>query len=157
MTAGADMNLHLFLIFLHILAVTVWVGGMFFAHMCLRPAVGALEPSIRLSLMRSVLGCFFRWVMVAVVLILFTGLSMMLHVGFANAPKGWHMMMGSGIAMMLLFGHIYGAGYRRLDRAVAMTDWEAAAKALAGIRRLVGINLILGIFTIAFATLGNGF
>ena len=27
----------------HILGATVWVGGMFAAYVCLRPAAGALE------------------------------------------------------------------------------------------------------------------
>ena len=29
---------------LHLLGVTIWVGGMFFAHMALRPSVAALAP-----------------------------------------------------------------------------------------------------------------
>jgi uncharacterized membrane protein len=66
-------------------------------------------------------------------------------------------MMTSGIAMMLIFGHIYAAGYRRLGRAVAASDWPAAGVAMNGIRRLVAINLALGILTIALATFGSAF
>ena len=32
------------LIALHILAAVVWVGGIFFAYMVLRPSAGPLEP-----------------------------------------------------------------------------------------------------------------
>jgi uncharacterized membrane protein len=152
------MNLQLILIFVHLLGVVVWVGGMFFAHVCLRPAAAAkLEAPQRLPLLHAVLGRFFRWVLVAVIVILFSGLAMMAHIGFANAPKGWHLMMTSGIVMMLIFGHIYGAGYRRLGRAVAASDWPAGGAAMNSIRRLVGINLILGFVTIAFAILGGAF
>jgi uncharacterized membrane protein len=152
------MNLQLILVFLHIVGVTVWVGGMFFAHCCLRPAAATLlEPAQRLPLLHAVLGRFFRWVLVAVIVILVTGLAMMAHIGFANAPKGWHLMMTSGIVMMLIFGHIYGAGYRKLGRAVAAADWPAGGAAMNSIRRLVGINLILGFVTIAFAILGGAF
>ncbi len=151
------MSLHIFLVFLHILGVTIWVGGMFFAHVCLRPAAASLEPQVRLPLLHAVLGHFFRWVALIVAVVLITGVVMMLHVGFANAPKGWHWMMTSGIVMMLIFGHIYGAGYRRLTRAVAAADWPAGAAAMNSIRRLVGINLLLGLLTIAFATLGAAY
>lgn len=152
------MNVHLFLIFLHLCGVAVWVGGMFFALCCLRPAaMQLLEPPQRLPLLHAALGRFFRWVTLSIVLVLVSGLAMMAHIGFADAPKGWHLMMGSGIVMMLIFGHIYGAGYRRLGRAVAAADWAAAGAAMNGIRRLVGINLGLGFLTIAFATLGGAF
>lgn len=151
------MSLHIFLVFLHILGVTIWVGGMFFAHVCLRPAMASLEPQVRLPLLHAVLGRFFRWVALIVAVVLISGIAMMLHVGFANAPKGWHWMMTSGIVMMLIFGHIYGAGYRRLTRAVVAADWAAGAAAMNGIRRLVGINLLLGLLTIAFATLGAAY
>lgn len=152
------MSMHLFMIFLHLVAVVVWVGGMFFAMCCLRPAATQLlEPPQRLPLLYAALGRFFRWVLLSIVVIFVSGMAMMAHVGFADAPKGWHLMMGSGIVMMLIFGHIYGAGYRRLGRAVAASDWPAAGAAMNGIRRLVGINLGLGVLTIAFATLGGVF
>ena len=37
----------------HILGTVVWVGGMFAAYVCLRPAAGALEPPQRLRLWRN--------------------------------------------------------------------------------------------------------
>jgi uncharacterized membrane protein len=152
------MSLHLIMIFLHLLGVAIWVGGMFFAHCCLRPAAAQLlEPAQRLPLLHAVLGRFFRWVLVSVIVILATGMAMMVHVGFANAPKGWHWMMTSGIVMMLIFGHIYAVGFRRLGRAVAAADWAAGAAAMNSIRRLVGINLLLGVLTIAFATFGAAY
>lgn len=152
------MNLHLFLLFLHVLAVSVWIGGMFFALCCLRPAATQLlEPAQRLTLLHGALGRFFLYVAIAIVIILISGIAMMVHVGFGDAPRGWHWMIAGGIAMMLIFGHIYGAGYRRLGRAVAAANWPAAGLAMNGIRRLVTINLVLGVLTVAFATLGNTF
>ena len=44
---------------LHSLSAVLWVGGMFFAHQVLRPAVAALEPGPRLTLWSRVLGRFF--------------------------------------------------------------------------------------------------
>jgi uncharacterized membrane protein len=152
------MSLNLFLLFLHLLSVSIWIGGMFFALFCLRPAATQLlEPQQRLPLLHAALGRFFPWVTAAIALILISGVGVMARVGFGDAPKGWHFMMASGIAMMLIFGHVYGAGYRRLGRAVAAADWPAAGVAMNGIRRLVTVNFALGVVTIAFATLGGAF
>ncbi len=52
----------LFAKFFHLLGLTLWVGGMFFAHMALRPALGVLHPEQRLTLMAAVLANFFIWV-----------------------------------------------------------------------------------------------
>lgn len=152
------MSKHFILIFLHIASVAVWVGGMFFAYVCLRPVAAVqMDPAARLRLWQAVFARFFPAVTAAVFLILGSGLGMMAIVGFANAPRNWHWMMTSGIVMMLIFGHVYGAGYGRLKRAVAAEDWQAGGAALASIRRLVGINLVLGFVTIAIATLGGIF
>ena len=43
------MDFHPLLLFLHVAGVVVWVGGMFFAYVCLRPrAASQLEPPPRL-------------------------------------------------------------------------------------------------------------
>ena len=50
---------------LHIFGAVVWVGGMFAIYVCLRPALGALEPPQRLRLMRVTFEKFFPWVWLA--------------------------------------------------------------------------------------------
>ena len=61
--------------FLHILGFTVWVGGMFFAYMALRPVAALqLEPAQRLPLWAGVFARFFPWVWLTVALILASGL-----------------------------------------------------------------------------------
>ena len=45
---------------LHLLAAVVWVGGMFFAYVALRPAAAQLEPPARLTLWVGVFKIFFR-------------------------------------------------------------------------------------------------
>ena len=55
--------------------------------------------------------------------------------------------------MMAIFGHIRFALFKRLQRAVAATDWAAGGKALASIRSLVALNLGLGVLTVAVALL----
>ncbi len=137
-------------VLLHVLAVVVWVGGMFFAYMALRPvAATVLEPPQRLTLWAGVFGRFFPWVWAAIVLILGSGLWIIFsfYGGMANVNSSVHTMLGMGIVMMLLFMHVYFAPYRRLKMAVAAEDWAEGGKRLGQIRTLVGINTILGLLT----------
>ena len=48
-----------FALALHVLGAVVWVGGMFAAYMCLRPAAGPLDPPVRLKLWRAFFQKFF--------------------------------------------------------------------------------------------------
>lgn len=142
-------------LFLHLISVTVWVGGMFFAYVCLRPVAAAqLEPPQRLKLWAAVFGRFFPWVWLAVTLIPASGLGVISLVGWASVPFHWHIMLTLGLVMMMIFAHLYFAPYPRLCRSVAAADWPNAAAALNQIRRMVGINLVLGLLTIGVATLG---
>jgi uncharacterized membrane protein len=143
-------------LYLHILGVVVWVGGMFFAYVCLRPAAAQLfEPPQRLRLWDGSFRRFFAWVWGSIVLILASGLYMIWAIGgFGAVGHHVHAMFALGVAMMLIFLHVYFAPWRRLQRAVAAEDWKAGGAALGEIRKLVGINLTLGIVTITIAKLG---
>jgi uncharacterized membrane protein len=139
--------------FLHILGFTVWVGGMFFAHNALRPAAAAtLEPPQRLTLLAGVFSKFFVWVWISIALILGSGIYMMALMG--QPPVYVTVMFLIGVAMMLIFAHIFFAPFRRLLRAVAAQDWKAGGAAMGLMRKLVGLNLILGLATIAVGALG---
>lgn len=150
------MGLHPLLLFLHVAGVVVWVGGMFFAYVCLRPeAASQLEPPLRLRLWRGVLARFFTWVWVAVTVVLASGLALILRIGFAAAPLYQHLMFLMGLVMIGIFIFVYLAPYAALTRAVTAEDWKAGGAALGRIRQLVGINLALGLLTIAMGTVGR--
>lgn len=143
---------------LHVLGVVVWVGGMFFAYMALRPvAASVLEPPQRLTLWAGVFGKFFPWVWVSVALILASGLHLLVVFGGLDAPHYAKTMLALGLAMMAIFAHVFFAPYGRLKRAVAAQDWKAGGAALAQIRKLVGLNLSLGLITIAIVFAGRMF
>lgn len=144
-------------IIVHVFSAMVWVGGMFFAHQVLRPAVAALEPGPRLALWSRVLGRFFLWVIVAIVLLLASGFAMVFGVfgGFARIGLYIQLMMGLGIVMMLLFLHLYFAPWRRLRAAVARQDWAEGGRRLGQIRTLVTINLVLGLVVVAIGSSGR--
>jgi uncharacterized membrane protein len=153
---------------IHLLAAFWWLGGMGVMLWCVRPVVLAQfsgEP--RLKLLHAVLRRFFHGVWASVLLILATGLHLY-GAGAAAAaharrivvaaggtpaagllPLGWNLMMGIGLVMMLLFAHIYFAGFRKLDRALATNDTPAAANALAKMHPFIVANFCLGIAAVA--------
>lgn len=141
---------------LHLLGVVVWVGGMFFAYMALRPvAASVLEPPQRLNLWAGVFAKFFPWVWLSIALILGSGLYMWMALGGMAAPAYVFVMMGLGIVMMLIFAHVFFAAFKKLKRAVAEQAWPAGGAALGQIRMLIGINLSIGLITIVVAIVGR--
>jgi uncharacterized membrane protein len=141
---------------LHLLSVVIWVGGMFFAYMVLRPAaVEVLQPPERLRLWDNVFRRFFNWVWGAVGLILVTGLYMIyLYGGMAHAPRFVHIMLLLGLVMTGIYVYVFFACYVPFNLNVAKERWKDAGDILGKIRRLVGLNLLLGLSTIAVAVIG---
>ncbi|MBK5399696.1 DUF2269 family protein [Pseudomonas sp. TH39(2020)] len=139
---------------LHVLSALVWVGGMFFAWMVLRPAaMKALEGPARLKLWVEVFQGFFRWVWIAVVLLPVSGVGMihLQYSGFEAAPRYVQVMMGLYVVMTALFIRIQALLLPELRTAVAAQDWPTGATTLGKIRKLVGINLIVGLVLVAIA------
>jgi uncharacterized membrane protein len=142
---------------LHVLAAVIWVGGMFFAYMALRPvAATLLEPPLRLPLWSKTFARFFPWVWTAIVLLPASGYWMIFETFEGMANVGWdvYIMQVTGITMIAIYLHVFFAPYRKMNRAIAAGDFPAAGKQLATIRRLIGINLILGLITVIVATGG---
>lgn len=138
------------LLFLHLAAAIFWMGGMAFLVMALRPALHAqLEPPQRLPLVVAVLRRFFAIVIASIAVLLATGVPLLLQVPGAQAPAGWHVMAGLGLVMMLVFGHIFFAPWRRLQRAVAAQQWPDGGRAMNQMALLVKVNLALGWVAIA--------
>lgn len=143
---------------IHLLGIVVWVGGMFFAYMVLRPtAVEVLQPPERLRLWSGTFHRFFRWVWLAIFLILLSGFYMVhLFGGLMHAPAHVQAMMGMGLAMVGIYLYVFFGQYLPFSRHVAKQEWPRAGEILATIRKLVAANLTLGLLTIAVALLGRG-
>ncbi len=139
--------------FLHVSAAIVWMGGVSFMLFALRPAAMDLPPPQRLPLMAQVLMRFFRLVWLCIGLLLATGLVMLLGVGMKQAPVGWHLMLGIGLLMFAVFGHLYFGPFRRLRAAVEAADWPLAGQKLGQIAKLAQLNLVLGALAIAAVAL----
>ena len=144
------------LLLIHIISVVIWVGGMVFAHFMLRPAAQMLEPPLRMKLFRGVLERFLPVVGVLILLILGSGFGMIaVGFGFAHVPQYVNIMLGLGIVMMLAFGHLYFAPWRRFKSALDSGDFGSGGRALGQIRALVTFNLYLGLIVVAVGATGR--
>jgi len=142
---------------LHTLAAVVWVGGMFFAHMALRPALMAEEPGTRLGVWARVFPRFFAWVWMAVAILPVTGYVMVFvdFGGFAAAGRHVELMHGLTWVMITLYAFLFFKPYQELKAAVAAQDWPTGAKHMNTIRRIVTTNLILGLVVIVAGVSGR--
>jgi uncharacterized membrane protein len=86
-----------------------------------------------------------------------TGGFLLMQYGGAHAGWPLHAMAGLGIVMMLIFGHIRFAVFPKIRRAVQAQNWPDGARAVGAVRRLVVINLVLGVVTIGTAVLSRGY
>jgi uncharacterized membrane protein len=142
----------------HALAAVIWVGGMFFAHVILRPVLAELEPAQRLDLWRKLFPRFFAWVWASIVALLLSGYGVLLlgfRGGFAGGPTHVDLMQLSGLVMMGLYIQLFFGPWQGFKRAHAAGDLPKAAGYLARIRHIVTINLILGLVTIFIGTVGS--
>src|ERR1700682_2144366 len=129
MTTAAALAVHIF-------GAVIWVGGMFAIYVCLRPALGTLDPPQRLRLMRVTFQKFFPWVWVAILLLLATGYWMVFATfgGFAGARPHVHLMQLIGWVMIGLFVWLFHGPWLALKRAVDAEDWQRAGASLDRIR-----------------------
>ena len=142
---------------IHLLAVLIWVGGMFFAYVVLRPAaVDTLQPPQRLRLWDTVFRRFFNWVWGALGAILATGFYMIYQYGgIAHVPQYVHVMLLLGLVMACIYGYVFFCCYVPLSLHVAKERWKEAGEMLGKIRKLVAVNLTLGLLTVAVVEFGR--
>jgi uncharacterized membrane protein len=142
---------------LHILGAVVWVGGMFAIYMCLRPALGTLEPPQRMRLMQVTFGKFFPWVWASILLLLGSGYWMVFGVfgGFAGVGLHIHLMQGIGWVMVVLFLWLFHGPWLAFKRAVDASDWPKAGAQLNRIRQIIAVNLPLGLIVVVVGASGR--
>jgi uncharacterized membrane protein len=137
----------------HVLCAVIWVGGMFFAYVVLRPSLSVLEPIQRIALHTQVFRRFFLIVWHVMPLILISGFAVLFLFYGGMAGVGWNVnvMMLLGLIMSAVFVLIVFGPYARFRRT---TDRATAVACIDRIRKLIGVNLVLGIVTIVVALLG---
>lgn len=144
-------------LFIHLLCAAFWVGGMATMHFAVRPsAVATLEPPLRLRMMAATLRRFFVGVDASVTLLFVTGVTMILATGgFRGLHWRIEAMMSIAIVMAAIYVYIRASVFRALRRAVEESAWPVAAARLNTVRKLVTLNLALGVVVFAVATVGR--
>lgn len=144
-------------LFIHLLCAAFWVGGMATLHFAVRPAaVATLEPPLRLRMMAATLRRFFVGVDASVTLLFVTGVVMILATGgFRGVHWRIEAMMSIAIVMAAIYVYIRASVFRALRRAVEDSAWPVAAARLNTVRKLVMVNLALGVVVFGVAIIGR--
>lgn len=130
---------------LHVIAAIVWLGGMAFMLLALRPvAVAQMPPPTRLPLLAAVMSRFFVAVWASIAVLLLSGGAMMGAAGMKNLPTGVHLMLAIAVLMMAVFVWLYAGPFRRMQAAVGASNWPLAGQQMARIHPLVVFNFVLG-------------
>ena len=133
---------------LHVLCAIVWVGGMFFAYVVLRPSLSVLEPPQRIALHGQIFRRFFLVIWHAMPLIVLSGFAMIAALGgMANLRWNVNVMMLLGLIMSAIFLVIFFGPYRTFRAAPGPGPLDT-------IRKLIGVNLVLGLLIGVIAVLG---
>lgn len=146
------------LLFLHLLAAVFWVGGMVLMLLVVRPVAGEqLDPPLRQRFLYEALRRFFVGVWAAIATLVVTGYAMVFGYfgGMASIGLHVHLMQAVAIAMIAIFIGLYMRPFARLKSALAAGDLSRGAAALAGIRRLVTLNSLLGVVAMALGSAGR--
>ncbi len=150
--------MHKLWIFLHLVGVVVWMGGMFFMLHCLRPSLEAIDGPLRPKLMLTVQDKFFKMVTVSLVLIWGSGLAMLytaIRNGLRPWPIGWHVMVTLAVVMTLVFFYIRFALFTQARQAFEQAKPGELGPLMEKIRMAVMANMGLGFLVIAAAIFGR--
>jgi uncharacterized membrane protein len=135
---------------LHLLSAVLWVGGMFFALVVLRPSLAVLQPPDRIALHVRVFKRFFLVVWHAMPIAMATGYALMFGVygGFRGTHWSIHAMHLLGLVMAVVYLALFFGPYAEFRRA-------PGPAALDRIRQLITLNLALGLLVIVLSGAGR--
>ena len=132
-------------IIFHLVAINIWIGGMFFIIMVLGKVVSTLEVTEQHAFWQQTLKRFFFWVWLAVIGLLSTGVGMIIYRFGSLANTSWYVlvMASLGISMVVVFMVIYFVFYRNFKREFYSGNIEGSRQQLRIIRRLGIVNMVL--------------
>jgi uncharacterized membrane protein len=142
---------------LHLIGAILWVGGMAFAILVLRPSLAVLDPPQRLLLHAQVFRRFFMIVWHVMPIVLATGWALLFgwYGGFRDAGVHVHIMNLTGVIMAVVFLAIWWGPYAAFRAAMGRGDGPGAAAAANRVRLLITANLVLGLVTSVIAGFGR--
>lgn len=142
---------------IHLLAALIWVGGMFFALVMVRPAALELDTEHRVRLWMNIMNRFIHWIWGAVIALPVTGYWMLYaHMG-GMEYAGTHILIMQivGWMMIALFLFVFFVPYQGMRRMFDKLLMPEAGLYMEWIRTIMSINLLLGIGVILVAVTGR--
>jgi uncharacterized membrane protein len=128
---------------IHLLCVVLWVGGMAFLLLTLRPSVGAIDPAARLVLQGAVYRRFFRTLWQVMPMAIVSGLLLLiLSYGHQALPWPVMVMQTGGVLMAAIFIGMVLVPNKRFQAKLAAG--RATAEDAVPIRRLIWLSLGIG-------------
>jgi uncharacterized membrane protein len=142
---------------IHILAVIIWLGGLFFLVAVLGPTAESLDAAGASSLWYRTLSRSLAWGWLSLVLIVATGVAMVFLVfgGYGYIPNIHRVNMALGIPAIALYGYVYLMPRRQLGRSVRSNDRVVMAKKRHQVRTLLSTILALALSAAFMSTLGR--
>jgi len=142
---------------LHLVGAALWVGGMAFGILAMRPALATLPAPQRLEASAAAHRRFFLLVWHVMPVMLATGYALLFGWFGGFAGVGWHVhvMNLTGLLMSVVFLAVFFSPWRRMRAALAAGQTAEAAAANDKVRQLVMANLVLGLLTVVVAGWGR--
>jgi uncharacterized membrane protein len=144
------VGLHLLALFLHLVGVVLWVGGMVFIRVCL------VSTTLTTAQWAEALEHFFPVAWTSILLVIASGGFMLTERGYAHAPPGWLLMAVTGSIMSVIFVSIWFGPWQELRAALtAGVPAQARARtAMLSICKRLDVTLAFATLTATAATLG---
>jgi uncharacterized membrane protein len=142
---------------IHILAVIIWLGGLFFLAIVLGPSARALDAAAAPSFWHLTLTRSLAWGWLSLVVIVGTGVAMVFLVfgGYGYLPNIHRVNMAIGIPAIALYGYTSLMPWHQFGRAVRSGDGGVAAKKLHQVRTLLATILVLALSAAFVSALGR--
>lgn len=142
---------------LHILAIVVWLGGLFVVTVVFAPSMRPLDSRTALPLWHRTLSRFFLWTSVGLAVIVGSGIALvqLRFGGFSGMPALHRGNMFIGLPAIALYVYTYFVPWRRCRHALARNDLAAAETNIARSRVLMSVILVLGAVSAAVSAVGR--
>jgi uncharacterized membrane protein len=142
---------------IHIVAIVVWLGGLFLMSLVVQPSIRGLDSRLALSLWSRTLSRFMVWGSVSLIAIVASGIALvnLRFGGFSGMPTLHRLNMVIGIPAIALFAYVALVKWQRARRALARGDSIAAETSIRTIRRLMAIILAFGLIASIVSAVGR--
>lgn len=142
---------------IHVIAVIVWLGGLFLLAVMLGPTAREVDSAASASLWHRLLSRFFVWGSISLAIAVASGIAIvqLRFDGFSGIPAvhRWNMIVG--LPAIALFSYAQIGPWRACRRAIAEGDWIAVEHSGSRIRTLFGIVVTLGLVASAASAAGR--